>query len=108
MRSVSEIMADLHDLSDTDRKRLLAALMAELGDQLPQLVTHTSGVCGGEAHLVRTRIPVWTLERMRSFGLDDQAILEAYPSLTPADLRAAQLYTDTHRTEIDRAIRDND
>ena len=54
------------------------------------------------------RIPVWVLERYRQLGQSNADILRAYPSLTPADLKAAWEYVKAHANEIDRDIRENE
>ena len=64
--------------------------------------------CGGDACIRETRIPVWVLVGYRRLGASDAEILQAYPSLTPADLEAAWGYAAANREEIDRAIRENE
>ena len=65
-------------------------------------------VCGGDACIVRTRIPVWLLEQARRLGLSEQALLAAYPSLRAEDLVNAWAYAKAHTTEIDGQIRENE
>ena len=67
-----------------------------------------AGVCGGVARIIRTRIPVWTLETARRQGMTDAAILAAFPSLTAEDLANAWAYARSHRSEMDREINAND
>jgi uncharacterized protein (DUF433 family) len=71
-------------------------------------ITKTPGVCGGDACIRGTRIPVWTLANYRRRGGSDADILRAYPSLTPPDLEAAWEYAAAHADEIDRAVRENE
>ena len=71
-------------------------------------ITKTPNVCGGEACIRGTRIPVWVLTGYRRLGLSDARLLEAYPSLNRADLEAAWEYAATNAEEIDRAIHDNE
>ncbi len=66
------------------------------------------GVCGGDAVVVRTRIPVWLLEKARREGLHEAAILGAYPTLRAEDLTNAWAYVRSHREEIDAQIAAND
>jgi len=63
---------------------------------------------GGGACLRDTRIPVWVIVNYRRLGLADAGILQAYPSLTMADLDAAWEYAAKHQKEIDNAIRENE
>lgn len=71
-------------------------------------IVRTPGVCGGAARLIRTRIPVWTLERMRQLGVSEIDILRSYPTLRAVDLVQAWSYAARHRSEIEQAIRENE
>jgi uncharacterized protein (DUF433 family) len=64
--------------------------------------------CGGDACVRDSRLPVWVLVGYRRLGAPDAEILQAYPSLTHADLEAAWAYAATNVAEIDRAIRENE
>ena len=55
-----------------------------------------------------TRIPVWVLVNYRRLGADDAAILQAYPSISSADLEIAWDYAAKNAREIDEAIRENE
>ena len=48
----------------------------------------TPGVCGGQARIRNTRIPVWTLVAYRQQGAPDEELLANYPGLTAEDLSA--------------------
>lgn len=63
---------------------------------------------GGDACIVRTRIPVWVLENYRRLGWSEARILENYPTLRAADLVNAWAYADSHKDEIERTIRENE
>lgn len=72
------------------------------------IIEKTPGVCGGDACIRATRIPVRLLVEMRQHGAKDEQILEDFPeSLTPADLLAAWQYYADHPEEIEEAIRLN-
>jgi len=71
-------------------------------------ITKIPDVCGGDACIRGHRIPVWSLVALRQLGASDAKILEAYPSLTHADLGAAWEYDRTHRVEIELAIQQNE
>lgn len=71
-------------------------------------IEKTENVCGGDACVAGTRVPVWTLEQHRRLGLSEEEMLEAYPSLNRADLEAAWAYVKVHSAEIEKAIRDNE
>lgn len=66
------------------------------------------GVSGGEPCIIRTRIPFWVLEHARRQGASDQDLLDAYPTLRPADLVNAWAFARTHSTEIEAQIRNNE
>jgi uncharacterized protein (DUF433 family) len=73
------------------------------------LIHKTQGVLGGEACVGQRRIAVWMLVRARQLGITDEQLLKDYqPPLTRAELDAAWNYYDTHRDEIDTAIRENE
>jgi uncharacterized protein (DUF433 family) len=46
--------------------------------------------------------------RFRRLGWTEAKILASYPTLRAADLVHAWAYADTHRQEIDEAIRQNE
>jgi uncharacterized protein (DUF433 family) len=71
-------------------------------------IERTSSVCGGDAYIAGTRIPVWVLEGYRRLGWTEAKILAGYPTLRAADLVHAWAYVDTHRQEIDEAIGRNE
>lgn len=72
------------------------------------LISKSPGVCGGEACIRTTRIPIWVLVRARQLGIAESQLLADYPSLTVADLRAAWEYYDLNAREVDDAIARNE
>ena len=95
------------DLSPADKAQLLQHVAQELSGVHPGIESNPS-VCGGEACIVRTRIPVWLLEQARRLGASEAELLRSYPTLRAADLVNAWAYASTHREEIDQNIRDNE
>jgi uncharacterized protein (DUF433 family) len=71
-------------------------------------IVRTPGVCGGAARLIRTRIPVWALERMRQLGVSESDMLRSYPNVCTADLVQAWAYVERNREEIGQAILENE
>jgi uncharacterized protein (DUF433 family) len=71
-------------------------------------ISKTPGVCGGDACIAGTRIPVWGLVNYRRLGGAENDLLSAFPSLTPEDLKSAWQYANAHAAEIDRSIRENE
>jgi uncharacterized protein (DUF433 family) len=68
-------------------------------------INKTPGVCGGDACIRKTRIPVWLLVEARQLGISDSDFLDNHPSLTPEDLTAAWAYYEQNKQEIDDALR---
>ncbi len=73
------------------------------------LIRKTPDVLGGDARIGDRRIAVWMLVRARQLGASDDEIRNGYdPPLAAAELAAAWNYYDTHREEIEQAIRENE
>ena len=68
----------------------------------------TPGVCGGDACVARTRIPVWALVRARQLGVTDDEIVADYPALSHHDIDKAWAYYELHQAEIERQIASNE
>jgi uncharacterized protein (DUF433 family) len=105
--SFEELEKEVARLSPADKARLLQAIAPGIV-QTWSGIESTPGVMGGDACLVRTRIPVWLLENYRRLGWSEARILENFPTLRAADLAIAWAYVDSHRDKIDEAIRDQD
>jgi len=73
-----------------------------------RIIQKTAGVCGGNARIRNTRIPVWTIISLQNQGAGDREILENFPILTPFDLIAARVYYQNNVLEIDREIGESD
>ncbi|MCC3513479.1 MAG: DUF433 domain-containing protein [Microcoleus sp. PH2017_17_BER_D_A] len=73
-----------------------------------QGISKTPGVCGGDACIRQTRIPVWVLESFRRLGMNESRLLDNYPTLTATDLANAWAYAAVVPDEIEIAIREND
>ena len=90
-----------------EKAEVLQWIARDLGGALAGIES-APGVCGGEARIVRTRIPVWVLEQTRRLGASEADLLRAYPTLRAADLVNAWAYVASHRDEIDAHIHDNE
>ncbi|GAB4277293.1 MAG: hypothetical protein Fur0025_03110 [Oscillatoriaceae cyanobacterium] len=73
-----------------------------------QGIEKTLGVCGGDARISNTRIPIWSLVNYRRLGASDARIFQDFPQLTAEDLVNAWAYADAHQEEIEEAIRRNE
>ena len=94
----------LNKLSAGEKAQVLKWIVEDLRDAFPGIDSRDD-VCGGEACIVRTRIPVWLLEQARRLGTTEQALLAAYPSLRAEDLVNAWNYARSHEAEIGAQIR---
>ena len=103
LETVRNLIAELSAAEKAQAMRWLAGS----GHDLPG-VESTRGVCGGEACVLRTRIPVWVLVQTRQLGASESDLLDAYPSLRAEDLGNAWAYYEGHRHEIDRLVEEND
>ena len=71
-------------------------------------IQKTPGVCGGDACIRQTRIPVWVLVNARRLGISESELLEDYPTLQAADLANAWTYAEAYPDEIETAIQENE
>ncbi|MEB3340580.1 DUF433 domain-containing protein [Okeania sp.] len=71
-------------------------------------IEKTPGVCGGDACIAGTRIPVWVLVNARRLGVSESELLQDYPSLQAVDLVNAWNYTEVYSQDIELAIRENE
>jgi uncharacterized protein (DUF433 family) len=81
----------------------MQSLFSELTQVWPG-VEKTPGVMGGDASIVRTRIPVWVLEGYRRLGWTEAEILDNFPTLRSADLLQAWAYVAAHPEQIEQAL----
>lgn len=105
--SIQNLEPQISRLSRAEKAELLQRLAQEVGNTWAG-IEKTADVSGGEACIVRTRIPVWTLDNYRRLGWTEVAILENFPSLRAVDLVNAWVYADSHEDEIEQAIRSNE
>ena len=103
---LQELESQLLALSEAEKAQIFKVLSLDLTHAWPG-IEKTPGVAGGEACIVRTRIPVWVLEGYRRLGWNEARLLENYPTLRAADLVNAWAYADAHPEEIERALQIN-
>jgi uncharacterized protein (DUF433 family) len=68
------------------------------------MVESDASVCGGQACIIGTRIPVYLLEEYRRLGASDEQLLDMYPTLAAEHLGAAWKYVREHQAEIEAEI----
>ena len=107
MATLRDVEKLLPELSAGEKAQILKWVVQELGGAFPGIDSRAD-VCGGEPCIVRTRIPVWLLERARRLGASEQELLAAYPSLRAEDLVNAWAYARSHTAEMEEEIRANE
>lgn len=73
----------------------------------PPLVNETPGVCGGYPCVGDTRIPVRLLVEAFRKTPDERMVAEAYPQLTPEQIRGAFAYYLQNPVRVDEDIERN-
>lgn len=74
----------------------------------PSRIQKTPHICGGEACIRDTRVPVWSVVAAQRLGASHEELLTYFVTpLTPADLQAAFAYHEQHQNEIEEEIRLN-
>jgi uncharacterized protein (DUF433 family) len=81
---------------------------AQPGEPATSGIEKAANICGGDACIAGTRVPVWVLEQARRLGATEADLLADYPSLTAADLAVAWAYMLAQRDEVEAAIRANE
>ena len=91
-----------------DEKAVVLALISEELHASHPGIDSDPEICGGEARIVRTRIPVWLLVQARRLGTSEADLLRSYPTLRAEDLTNAWAYARAHAAEIDQQIAENE
>ncbi|MBX3054273.1 MAG: DUF433 domain-containing protein [Caldilineaceae bacterium] len=104
MQQVQELLSVM---TKGEKAQVLQWLAQDLSGTIPGIES-TPGVLGGDACIVRTRIPVWLLVVARQQGENDARILRSFPTLTAEDLTNAWTYYRNNRNEIDQQISENE
>ena len=108
MTEIDDLRRQIIELPAEQRAQIVSWLLSDPTARASRGIETTAGVCGGEARIVRTRIPVWVLEKMRQLGETEAEILRCYPTLLAEDLVNAWDYVENHRQEIDEQIANNE
>jgi uncharacterized protein (DUF433 family) len=105
--ALQEIKPHLLSLSPTEKAQAIQLLAQSLSNTWTG-IDKTPGICGGDARITNTRIPIWVLVQAHNLGNTDAEILANYPTLTATDLTNAWNYASIHTDEIDQAIQENE
>ncbi len=103
---LKKIESLLEQITDNEKGVVLQWVISDLGGIFTG-IDKTSGVCGGEARIARTRIPVWLLVRQKQLELSEEEMLADYPTLRAEDLSNAWNYYRAHKEEINNLIKEN-
>lgn len=104
---VKELEQQLLALKPSEKVQVIQLLAQSLGSNW-QGIEKTPKVCGGEACIANTRIPVWVLVEARRLGYSDLDLLTSYPTITATDLANAWVYAEAYPDEIELAIEQNE
>ena len=107
MATLEELEALIDGLSRSEKAQILQWVARDLGDVFPG-IDSTPDVLGGEARIVRTRIPIWVLVQARRLGASEADLLRSYPTLRAEDLANAWAYARLHSDEIEQDIHENE
>lgn len=103
MVALREIERLLHELTPAEKAQVLQWVARDLGGAFPGIDSDPA-VLGGDACIVRTRIPVWLLVQSRRLGMSEADILHSYPTLNAEDLSNAWAYARAFPDVIDQQI----
>ncbi len=102
-----ELEQTLNDLSEEEKIEAIAYLNNSISKSWIG-VEKNANVCGGDACIIRTRIPVWSLVSYKLKGWNDEKILDNFPTLRVSDLSNAWIYYKLNQKEISVAIEKNE
>ena len=102
---LQELETQLLALTPTEKSEAIRLLTQSLSNSWPG-ITKTPDVCGGDACIVKTRLPVWLFVSLRIQGATDAEILQFYPYLNAENLVNVWTYADANSEEIASALRE--
>jgi len=105
--TLKELEPKLLALNPTEKAQAIQLLVQSLTNTW-QGIEKTPGVCGGDACIAKTRIPVWVLVNARRLGISEEQLLYDYPTLSAADLANAWAYAEAFPSEIEIVIAKNE
>jgi uncharacterized protein (DUF433 family) len=105
--TLKELKQQLLALKPNEKVQIIQLLAQSLGSNW-QGIEKTPRVCGGEACIANSRIPVWVLVEARQLGYSDVDLLTSYPTISATDLAHAWVYAEAHADEIELVIERNE
>jgi uncharacterized protein (DUF433 family) len=107
MTVLQEIETKLSQLSRAEKAQVLKWVAHDLEGAFSGIEKNPN-VVGGDACIVRTRIPVWALVQAKQLGSSEADLLGNYPTLRAEDLSNAWAYARAYPDEIEKAILENE
>jgi uncharacterized protein (DUF433 family) len=104
---LQDLQTQLLSLSPTEKAQAIQILVQSLSNTWTG-IEKTPGICGGDARIANTRIPIWVIVQARQLGNTEADILANYPSLNATDLANAWTYATANPVEIAQAIQENE
>lgn len=105
--TLQKLEPELLALTPNEKAQAIQMLAQSLGNNW-RGIEKTLGVCGGDACISGTRIPIWVLVNARNLGISEAQLLKDYPTLSATDLTNAWVYASIYSEEIETAIRENE
>lgn len=105
--TIKQLETELLNLSLPEKAQIINILAHSFNENW-RGITKTIGICGGDACIAGTRIPIWVLVNARNLGISESQLLYDYPTLTATDLANAWIYAQANSDEIATAIRENE
>jgi uncharacterized protein (DUF433 family) len=82
-------------------------MAAPKAEPYPHIVRNPD-MLGGEPRVAGSRISVRVIVQTARYARDKAELYGAHPTITPAAIEEALAYYETHREEIDHAIKENE
>jgi uncharacterized protein (DUF433 family) len=101
--TLQSLELELLALTSSEKAAAISILTRNLNNGSPG-ITKTPNICGGDACIANTRIPVWLLVSLRHQGSSDAELLQFYPQLSAVDLVNAWAYLEAYPEELETAI----
>ncbi len=105
--TLKELEKQLLALTPAEKAQAIELLAKSLSNTW-QGIEKTPALCGGDARIAGTRIPVWGLVNARRLGISEAELLYDYPTISAADLANAWAYAEAYPDEIEIAIKNNE
>ncbi|MEA5595059.1 DUF433 domain-containing protein [Rivularia sp. UHCC 0363] len=105
--TLQKLEPELLALTPNEKAQAIQILAQSLGNPW-RGIEKIPGICGGDACISGTRIPIWVLVNARNLGISEAQLLKDYPSLSATDLANAWVYATVYQEETATAIQENE